>query len=54
MQPTFESFICWYRRWKSGEYSKEYARQQVGFKKTRWYYLCRDYENGVDVSNYFN
>lgn len=51
--PTFDSFINWYRKYKRGECTKNYARQMVGFHQTTWYRLCRDYENGLDISKYF-
>ena len=51
--PTVENFLYWYNKWKSNECSKSYARQMVGFHYTKWYYLCRDYENGNDISKYF-
>jgi hypothetical protein len=54
IRPTFNNFIYWYRKFKNGECTKDYARQQVCFAKTTWYYLCRDYERGEDVSKYFN
>lgn len=53
INPTFESFIYWYRKFKNGECTKKYARQMAGFKEKKWYYLCRDYERGEDVSKYF-
>lgn len=53
IHPTFENFIYWYRKFKNGECTKEYARQKVCFKEKKWYYLCRDYERGEDVSKYF-
>lgn len=51
--PTFESFIYWYKEFKSKRCTKNYARQMAGFKEKKWYYLCRDYERGEDVSKYF-
>ena len=53
VRPTFENFIYWYKAFKSHRCTKDYARQQVCFHKTTWYYLCRDYERGEDVSKYF-
>ena len=51
---TFNNFIFWYRKFKAKECTKDYARQMVGFHKTTWYKLCRDYDNGKDISRYFN
>ena len=53
IHPTFENFIYWYRKYKNKECTKNYARQMVGFHQTQWYYLCRDYDNGWDISKYF-
>ena len=53
IRPTFESFICRYRKFKNRECTKNHARQMAGFKEKKWYYLCRDYERGEDVSKYF-
>ena len=53
IHPTFNNFTYWYNEFKSGRCTKDYARQQVCFAKTTWYYLCRDYERGEDVSKYF-
>lgn len=53
IRPTYENFIHWYNKYKNKECTKEYARQMVCFKYATWYKLCRDYENGVDVSKYF-
>lgn len=54
MRPTFDNFVYWYKKYKAKECTKDHARQMVGFHYTRWYYLCRDYDNGEDVSKYFN
>ena len=54
IRPTFENFVYWYSKYKLKECTKEYARQKVCFAKTTWYYLCRDFERGVDISKYFN
>jgi hypothetical protein len=51
--PTFESFIYWYRRYQSKQCTYEYARQMVGFHKTQWHRLTRDYKAGLDISKYF-
>lgn len=51
--PTIETFVYWYNKYKAKECSKDYARQKVGFHYTKWYHLCRDYENGHDISKYF-
>ena len=51
--PTFESFMYWYNQYKAKKCTREYARHMVGFKRTKWHYLCHDYANGVDVSKYF-
>lgn len=51
--PTFENFLYWYNKFKAKECTKKYARQMVGFHYTTWYYLCRDYESGADISKYF-
>ena len=51
--PTIDKFIYWFNQYKSKKCTKEYARQQVCFHQTQWYYLCRDYENGEDISKYF-
>ena len=51
--PTLENFLYWYNKWKTNECSKSHARQMVGFHYTKWYYLCRDYEIGNDISKYF-
>ena len=51
--PTFNSFIHWYNEFKSRRCTKNHARQMAGFKEKTWYYLCRDYERGEDVSKYF-
>ena len=51
--PTFENFLYWYNKYKAKECTKDYARQMVCFHKTMWYKLCRDYENGEDISKYF-
>jgi hypothetical protein len=53
INPTFENFLHWYKKFKARECTYEHARQMVCFKKTKWYYLCRDYERGEDVSKYF-
>ena len=50
---TFEEFLYWYRKYKAKECTKDYARQMVGFHMTKWYHLCRDYDDGKDVSKYF-
>ena len=54
INPTFNDFIFWYKKFKSGECTKNYARQMACFKEKKWYYLCRDYERGEDISKYFN
>lgn len=54
IQPALANFIHWYNKYKNKECTKEYARQMVCFKHTTWYKLCRDYENGVDISKYFS
>ena len=54
IRPTFEKFIHWYNKYKNKECTKDYARQMVCFHQTTWYKLCRDYENGEDVSRYFS
>ena len=51
--PTIENFLLWYNKYKTNQCSKDYARQMVGFHTTRWYYLCRDYEKGEDITRYF-
>ena len=51
--PTVDNFLYWYNKWINKECTKDYARQMVGFHKTRWYYLCCDYKNGNDISKYF-
>lgn len=51
--PTMEKFLYWYNKWKNKECSKDYARQMVPFKQTQWYYVCKDYEEGNDISKYF-
>lgn len=51
--PTFENFLHWYNKYRNKECTKDFARQMVGIHRTKWYYLCRDYENGIDVSKYF-
>jgi len=50
---TFEEFLFWYKEYKAKKCTKDFARQMVGFHKTTWYKLCRDYDNGKDVSKYF-
>lgn len=54
VQRTFNTFIYRYEKFKAKECTKDYARQMVGFHKTAWYKLCRDYDNGKDVSRYFS
>jgi hypothetical protein len=54
VHPTFESFIYWFKEFKSHRCTKDYARQMVGFHQTKWYKLCRDYERGEDISKYFD
>ena len=53
VHPTFENFVYWYSKYKLKECTKEYARQKVCFKEKTWYYLCRDFECGKDISKYF-
>lgn len=53
IHPTFENFVYWYNKYKNKECTKEYARQMTCFKYATWYKLCRDYENGADISKYF-
>ena len=53
IRPTFNNFVYWYNEFKEHRCTKDYARQKVCFAKTTWYYLCRDYERGEDVSKYF-
>lgn len=54
VRPTVCDFVEWYDRFKMKECTKDFARQMVGFNKTAWYKLCRDYENGEDISKYFS
>ena len=51
--PTFENFVYWYNQYKAKKCTYENARREVGFKRTTWLHLCRDYSNGADVTKYF-